>query len=359
MKKNIVILCLLLLCNATHTWLGGYSPRRKKNPSVPTMVTTWHDNTKKKYTLSDSHLELYPIFAGHHTCIEKYRLPRGPIAYEPEQQVNGDTLDMLVHELVREVFAQKKKFSHFTLLQSKNFNYQYPCGLLVLKFNDYPFVLKLFIETPETMANPYCKGIEPIFFFFMAGGANRHFAGLTRIANKNNLEQRIAQHDRWQTMIKFPRKWYWTPHKQRYIHITGHNIGGHKKIHTRIPSVYAIVADEIITTEQEPMPKHAKKRLVMEFCNDMHLLVDPHYTNYIFKRDPVTQKLYIYIIDTEHFPTMVGIKNQKEFFSHTRWYTYLVGKCFHDMYSRTKNRCIAAQYTTMQEPIALPITTVL
>ena len=51
----------------------------------------------------------------------------------------------------------------------------------------------------------------------------------------------------------------------------------------------------------------------------------------------------IVIIDAEHFPTMVGLKETRVFMGYTSWYTYLIGKCAHDMLFSTKKERYDAQ----------------
>jgi hypothetical protein len=252
---------------------------------------------------------------------------------------------MLIEGLLKEVRRQKKQYTHFEILKDSNFNHKQRCGLLIVKFKDYPFVLKLFMETPQSFIDPYCKGFENQFFFYMSGGMNRHIAGLTRIRNLELVKKQIDNHPRWQGKIKTPRKWHWLPKNHRWMKINGHNIGEKKEISTLMPSVYAIIADVIDTTEDAPLLSAQKKsELVMDLCMDLHLFVDPHADNFVIKYQKEIDEYHISIVDTEHFPSIVGLQEEPFFTNHLEWYLYLGAKYFQDAFLQTKNDRRTAQY---------------
>ncbi len=323
----------------------GRSPFRRKDPSISQVSTRWQGETKT-YTRQDSHYEEYPLFnkfyEGH---INSHLLPTGPISLysRPSQHIGGHTLSKLIEELLVEIKKKRKKYKHFVILQHKNFNRRKQCGLLVLKFKDYPFVVKVFIETPQTFINPYCKGLENRFFFFMSGGANRHAAGLTRIRNLEVINEYIAKNPRWRNTVKTPRKWFWLPKNLQWLELEGKNIGNKKQLKTRFPGTYAIVADWINTDRKLVVPAHEKKAMIIDLCNDLRLFIDPHENNFIIGYNAQKNHYTITIIDTEHFPSIVGIKEKRQFRNHSQWYLYLAGKCFHDIYLRTKDKRHKAQ----------------
>lgn len=234
-----------------------------------------------------------------------------------------------------DIKKNNKILSHFIVLQDKNFSYKKSCGLIVLKFKDHPFVLKLFMEKPETITCPYATGLEPLFFFYMGGGANRHLSGLTRIKTLKIVKEQVARLPRWATHVEFPRKWFLIPKDSENIIIKGINICS-EPLETTLPSIYAIVADAIETDKEIPIDLKKKKRMVMQLCNDLHVYIDPHFNNYFFLQDKKLNKFKIVIVDTEHFPTMVGLKYKKHFRNHHSWYMYLVSKCTYDMFFQTK-----------------------
>lgn len=213
---------------------------------------------------------------------------------------------------------------------------------MILRFNDYPFVLKLCIESPETFTNPYCKGLDNIWFFPMAGGINRHLTGLTRIKNLEIIKQRLADHHEYSQCIDLPRKWYWVPSKSAALKITGSNIGGKSKVFIEIPSTYAIIADEIKPQHHFRLFHKDQAVLALNLCNYLDLCLDPHINNFMVEKD--TNK--IVIVDTEHFPSVVGIKEKMTFDSYTSWYLYLMGKCAKDWFFRTKDERHLAQSTS-------------
>jgi len=266
-------------------------------------------------------------------------LPRGLIPGRTKklQEANGQELNNLIEKLLAEIHQGKRRFSDFKLIQKKNFNSGKRCGLIVLKFKDYPFVLKLFMERPDTFADPYGKGVEPISFFFMAGGANRHMSGLTRIKNAQRSAQLLNEIKLWQNNTIIPRKWFWLPRDNRLLHVTGCHVGGNEIMENRIPSVYGIVADYIEHDNRINMGHRRRKSIAMRLCNDLELCIDPHGDNFIFVLDDETRQPKIAVIDTEHFPTIVGIKQKCGFRTHRHWIAFLVGKYVRDAYGRTKS----------------------
>jgi len=341
MKKRFIYLFLLAVF--LHHWPSSYSrsPLRAKDVTSPCITVRWADKPQSKsYRIVDSHIEEYPLF----TIFDKERfnanlIPHAPIPYRdnPTKSVHGDTLSALCEGLIKEVFHKKKKFKHFTVIQKKNFSRRHKCGLLVLKFKEYPFVVKLFVENPKTFINYWWKGFEPVFFWNMGRGAGRHLSGLTRIDNKKNIQKRLA-HDSFKDItVEIPNKWFWVPKNNRYIQIDGENIGNGKSLSTQLPSVYAIIADAIDTKNETDLSNEQTKQLSIELCNHLDLIVDPHTTNFIFKQDPRTNKLTIMVIDTEYFPIMIGLKEKRKFKTYEEWYLFMSGKCFKDIFGRTKH----------------------
>ena len=322
--------------------LTGRSAWRKKLEKTPTITTRWTQGPRKKsYTIADSHIEKYPLFTiFNQTHFEKNKIPQGQMSYAANgktEYVESAILVELCEGLVKEVTAKKRKFTHFKILQKKNFNRRHMCGLLVVKFNDYPFVVKLFIENPESLINYWCKGFEPIFFWNMGNGAGRHVCGLTRIGNQSIIRDRLEHKPFDLATIHIPRKWFWEPKKNNYISIDGTNIGiHHEACHTQLPSIYAVIADHIDIHDNTALSHEDKGHISMALCNHLDLIIDPHANNYIFHRD-AAHNLHITLIDTEYFPVMVGLKKRKQFESHFAWYTYLIEKCIQDTFYQPKN----------------------
>lgn len=320
-----------------------------RDDKLPQITTRWLGSSMG-FTIKNSHLEEYPIFHYKVEDLYPYKLPTGPIPLRnnPNKSVKGSVLARSIERVVQELKEHRKEFTDFIVLQNKNYNSKCCCGLIVLKFKKYPFVLKLFIEEPETFADPFGKGLEPICFFYMAGGVNRHVTGLTRIRNAIVVNNKIESLPQWAGCVDIPRKWLWLPSSPKLLEIIGRNIGGKKEIRTILPSIYGIVADAIDMNNQFQMPTKQKKQVVMQLCNDLDVFIDPHYNNFTFlpNNDPlsINRRPYkIVIVDTEHFPTIVGLKQKKTFRDHNSWYLYLGAKCFKDTFLRTKQERRNAQ----------------
>lgn len=311
------------------------SIHRPQDPCMPTISVGWHGD-RERFILSNRNLEEYSIFKlFDKNHVEQNLLPPSPISFRnsPGKSVDGKYLSILIDQLLDEIMQKNKRYTNFTILQNKGFNRRKACGLLIVKFNDYPFVVKLFIETPKSFVNPWAKGFEPIFFFYMGGGVNRHLSGFTRIKNLMYIKQRIASDPQWSNLVDVPRKWFWLPDTtSNWLEIMGTNIGGKQALHTHIPGIYAIVADAIDAERTFSSLKKGDLDKALGLTNFLHANLDLHITNFMVEKE--TKK--IVIIDTEHFPTMVGLKEPKTFSSYLSWYTMLMGKCAEDMLFSTK-----------------------
>lgn len=341
MAPVIYYFLLILLCICPETSLyGRRSVQRPVDTHVPQITTYW-DKQSPHYTIKDSRLQEYPIFTITAEDSYPYSLPNTPISFStnPSKKVMGTALKKDLEHLLQEIYAGNTSFTRFEILSKLDFNFHKEklCGFIVLKHKWYPFVVKLSIERPETFVNPFCKGLVPICFFFMAGGSNRYMTGLTRIINAHNIQKTIATHPTWQNLVHIPRKWFWMPENPTFFHVVGKNIGKSKQeITTTLPSIYAIIADAIDITHQTSLSTHTKNGLIIRLCNDLNLMIDPHENNFIFQINPITKQLSIIIIDTEHFPTMVGIKQKQHFTSHIDFYLSLAKKCTHDIFFCSK-----------------------
>jgi hypothetical protein len=326
--------------------IKGRSPFRKKDPDTPEITISWKNSKRVLRRFNRAYTE-YPIFtAFNENFFFNHILPTTiiPSLENSNVIINCNHLNKLIYELLIEIKKHKKQYTHFEIIRDRNFNHRKKCGLLILRFKNYPLVLKLFMETPRSFIDPYCKGFENQFFFYMSGGINRHIAGLTRIKNLELITDQIENHPRWKNSIITPRKWYWLPQKPRWIEINGRNIGESKQITTLIPSTYAIIADELDITENvHTLSSQEKSELIMQLCMDLHLFVDPHADNFVIKYRPTYNDYTISIVDTEHFPSMVGLKEEPFFNNHLEWYIYLAAKFFQDAFLQTKKSRRKAQ----------------
>jgi len=339
---------LFLVCLLSSILISARSIHRPKDYTLPT-ITTCYQGDAQRHTLADSHWEYSPVFQTFdEKWFRKNLLPEGklPLRDNASESVSTHAINQQIEELLDEIQQKKRLYKHFTILQKKDFNRRRGCGLLILKFNDHPFVLKMFIETPDSFINPWCKGREPVFFFYMGGGVNRHLTGLTRIKNLEIINSKIQNSTLWKNHISTPMKWYWLPQNVRWIHIQGKNLGGKQEVHTKIPSVYAIIADYIENKGALSLRDSSHRKVALKLCNDLEMLIDPHIQNFFL--DKHSNK--IVIVDTEHFPTIVGFKEKKKFKSYVEWYLHLAGKCARSIFFRTKGerkqaQLICSEYT--------------
>lgn len=320
--------------------LFGRSVHRPKDSRTPE-ISVRLVGESKKHSLSSFHLEKYPIFETFDKeFLMAQTLPTRPLSFQHgDGCVDSKILEAKIERLLKEVRKQKKNYTDFTVLLDHNFNHKQQCGLLIVKFRDYPFVLKLFMETPQSFVEPFQKGFEPTFFFYMGGGVNRHLSGFTRIKNLHVIKERIAQSAYWSEHVVIPRKWFWVPKKPEWLEISGKNIGPEKTIITQIPAIYGIIADAIDCGEKLSIHNPEHTQLSLSLCNYLDLWIDPHIPNFMFERN--TGK--IAVVDTEHFPTMVGLKETPQFSNYTEYYSYLINKCGKNMIFCTKKELLSLQ----------------
>lgn len=352
----------IILCTLSASFVFARHPFRT-HYSGATNVTVCCDGYKPS-TLFSNRLRLYPLFAFRKQDVLDHLIPLEPITYRLDlsKTVPGAQLGKIVERVILEVVTKKKlikkakETSDCTILRDRNFNYKTSHGLIILKCKNYPFVVKIFMENPASFFDFHSTGIEPPFFFYMGGGANRHLTGMTRIRNRNLIQETIESLPRWKNHVEIPRKWYWLPKKQKDLTLIGRNIGGHEEIKTTIPALYAIIEDEIeIKKETNRITPRKKRKLIIELCNDLHIYLDPHPHNYAFIEDKKTKQFKIALVDTEHFPTMAGIETKVQFKNHLGWYTYLTQNYLSRLYGQTKKDLLMLQCQVSEVSIHQPI----
>lgn len=330
----ITFICSVMLLCSPHEQFGR-SPLRTENSTIPQLTVCFSDDPASKQSIRKERLEISSLFElFDKVFFENHLLPSHAIAYRNKDgAVLGTTLSELIENLLVELSLKKREFTHFTVLTARNFNKRQMHGLIILKFKNYPFVLKLFIENPESFINPYSKGIEPIAFFYMGGGINRHLMGFTRIKNLEIMQKRIQESPRWANIIVMPRKWFWLPKSPAWLHLQGRFFSDTQPlIETTIPAIYGIVADAIDAERIFSLFNKEDKKFSMEFCNFMEVQIDPHIDNFMIEKNSKKTA----IVDTEHFPTLVGLKEKIEFKNYFDWYKKLMGKFLCDSYGYTK-----------------------
>lgn len=310
------------------------SIHRRPDCSIPEIVVSWSHPHSKKWRLQSSLLEEYPFFnIFNYNYLNTFQLPDGNIPHRYDTQVTlGTDIKKAISIAIEEIRASKK-LSLFTVLKDSNFDYRYNRGMIILRYKKEPYIVKLFIESPKSLVHPFDKGIVPCFFFVCGGGINRHLAGMTRIGTRELVKEKLQQLPQWKDRVDLPRKWFWLPDNNRWITIESSSIGskGYQKI--EIPSLYAIITDEIKPQRVLSLMSSKDRKTAIALSNDLDTLIDAHIDNFMIEEG--TGKLII--IDTEHFPSLVGLEKKQTFNSHTHWYCKLGVNCIKRL-CRTKRQ---------------------
>jgi len=301
-------------------------------------IEVWSNKNNRKYHLIDNNLRPVPLL---HVFNEKHfeenLLPTQSITYDNGQKmIAPQKINQLIEFLFTEINKKNKEYRDFTILKKSGFVRHKKCGLLILKFKNYPFILKLFMEPPKSFVNPYDKGFE-VTNFFIAGGALRHTLGFTRIETLNYVQKAIQKSDKWRSRISLPRKWFWLPKDPVWLHIKTYNLGQKKEDSITMPSIYGVIADEL----QKDPDKETDYNELMEFSQFLEHRIDPHTKNFFIEKK--TGK--IALIDTELFPLILGFNEKIDpQNTHIEWYTHLASKYIKEKMGTLKNLRIKRQH---------------
>jgi len=284
----------------------------------PTISVRFQNDTQVEH-LTSNYLQEWPLFKLYDKhFLQQRRLPEDRVAVRTDATkfIECVVLHNQLEELAFQIQQGTMDFKHFTVLRDRTFNKKLIAGSLTLKANDYPFVVKLFIESPYSFVHPFKKGWESLGTF-LVGGTSRYLTGFTRIKNLAHINQQIAASSEWASMVTTPRKWYWTPAHGRMLELTGVNFGAEKQTIT-MPSVYCVIADAIEpegnnsfscwhdiwrSTAHDRAAIKKQAAMTIKLCNYLDFCIDANVDNFIIEKD--TKKLFI--IDTEHFPTLAGL----------------------------------------------------
>lgn len=343
LKLLLVLVFILSSCRR--------SVHRPQNKKFPEIVTYWQDNPAETFHLKNSHLEPALFSVYNKDYLDTQKLPPVITArHQPDITYQTDPLIKDLEEVVSQLQKTKKKIKkldNFTILKQTDYNYLKHTGLMVLRHKKYPFVVKLFMETPENFVKPFSRGIEECAFFVMGGGMNRYLAGFTRIPNRNEIQKKIDSNRYWQILIDTPRKWFWEPHENRRITITGKNIGTQEQSMV-LPSIYAIVCDAIESDHGFSILRQDDRHVALSITEFLGIRIDPHINNFMVEKE--TQK--IIIIDTEHFPTLIGIKDDFTINDFFTYYSRLTFRFFaKKLLFDKKNLC---ELQTHPRPVVYP-----
>jgi hypothetical protein len=329
--KKYYLGATLILTSISSTLLGR-SPFRPPEIPIPEIITNWEGETET-YHLKNNYIEETEVFhTFDHQYLKKHLLPTGKIPYRnyPEKNISGELLTELTDHLIKELKEGNTRYTDFIMLKNSDFNPHTLSGGIILKFKKYPFVLKLFLETPQTFSSPFSKGWQPTFIFMMSGGLNRFLLGFNRIKNLEQTKEKINNSPEWAGRVDLPRKWFVIPPSARWFEVRSKNLPHDNFI--RLPSAYGIIADAISADKKFTLFNKKNRELTMSLCRFLETSIDPHIDNFLKEKE--TGKLVI--IDTEPFLNLVGIKKPMLFENYFSWYTQIAFKCIRDLFGRDK-----------------------
>ena len=305
MFRKFFIFCIISLSYSR-------SPHRPQSRNTPYIIVQ-DKKSKERYSFRDSHLREGPLFKTYEQkFFNENILPKS--IDTKVGLIDGQKLDKKINKLLHSLL-KRKNLKNVTILKNKDFNPVTRSGLMVLKFNKYPFVIKLFLENPKSLSHPYHNGFD-VRGLFVMGGCLRHLAGFTRVKTAKVIREKCEKNEYWSQKVTIPRKWFWLPEKPEWLEIRGFNIGQIRRQKTRIPKIYGIVADAI---EHKATVRPTDKEC-LKLSTFLDYLIDPHVENFVIE----SESNKIAIIDTEHFPTMVGInKKIRPTCNYATWYTNL------------------------------------
>ncbi|MBA2306598.1 hypothetical protein H0W26_00480 [Candidatus Dependentiae bacterium] len=313
------------------------SPWRPKDPFMPELHVRYAES-KQVYSVRDYSLEYIPIFKKFDRDFFMNNLVSDkevPYRTNASRCVKGSRLKKLCEEVIYEIRNHKTKpeqLKHFIILKSADFNFRTSSGLIILKYKRYPFVLKLFIKTAETFMK-LSEGIIPKFLFRIGGGINRHLSGFTRVKNSHAIKELIQSSDQWKDSMDVPDKRFILPRCSRWLELRGRYIGPEQECCIEIPAIYGILCDWIKSKRTFSLSNADERTTALSFAQWTGNRVDANIDNFTIEES--TGK--IVIIDTEHFPTMVGLKDPFECKDYASWYTQLSVKFLKNSFLQDKN----------------------
>jgi len=339
-------LCLFFLFFSSTTILDARNVRRPQDPCVPIIYVSATDPAFEK---SWSYLKNDPTFSQkcslrssflRRRVFERFDkkffyenyLPMGPLQFRKKTgSVETSVISHLAEKFVEEIKTGKKEFTDVVILKDRDFNYKSLAGLIIVKFKEYPFVLKLSIEHPHTMVQPYSKSFESTGQFII-GGNLRHLSNFTRITNLKRIKEILKNKPIYRNKIFFPRKWYWKPNKCHDLKIVWKCNDQQEEIF--IPSIYAVISDFIQTDKIQPQQELNK--LAMRVAIDTGFLIDPHAGNFVIEQQP----RQCVLLDTEDFRIMVGLNQSMKAENYANWYLELMSNALQTYCCRSRQERI-------------------
>src|SRR3989339_122423 len=346
-------LFLFLIITTLTPQIIARSIHRPSNPTIPYITVTasnkeyaeiWRKPTTKPKSIhkfQNKFLRLKTLKKPFETSgFKKHLLPYGNLKFRNnEGSVHTNALKDQNELVLKEILQGNKTFTDFTILKDRDFNYKSLSGLIVLKNKKYPFVLKLFIEHPDTIIEPLQKGMEAGWIFILSGNM-RHLSGFTRISNLENAKKALSKDPEYRYYIDFPRKWYWRPLSQPLLNINWHDPYNNHFETIKIPSIYGIICDFIeVDKELQQQELHALRQISMDVTKYLHYMIDPHDDNLV----PEKNSHKLVIIDTEHFRTVAGLDQDMHATDYNQWYIELITRTAKRWLCRSKQQRIKDQ----------------
>ncbi len=332
------------------------NPRRPEDITIPDITVsstdpeyaqTWisvknYKQSKKNFKKKTEHKKCYKLFEGRtffrikpikngfdEQYFNNHLLPQEVIQFRNGNgSVSGTTLSKLTQDFLEEIKVGQKKFTHVKVLKDSDFSYKNLSGLIIVKFKDYPFVLKLSIEHPHTIVQPFASKSIEAMGRFVVGGNLRHLSNFTRIPNLERIQHMLSFNPFYLKSLQFPRKWYWKPNKNYDLKIEWSCNGFRETM--LLPSIYATISDFIETEAKQPQSD--LNRLSMKIATDTGFLIDPHSGNIVIEKGTHNYVL----LDTEDFRLMVGLNRSMKAKKYSGWVLELAGKGFCNIVYRSK-----------------------
>ncbi len=230
------------------------------------------------------------------------------------------------------------------MLKKNNYNTRNGTGALVIAFKNLPFVIKVFRETPYTFVRPRYRDLEQRCLFKLSGGVSRYLTGFTRIKNLDYIRSHIQNDPTWKTTVDTPRKWFWIPPETPWFELKGINVNGIPEQTISFPSTYVVVADKIEIERTFTLTDAEDRHLVIGFTTGIGEYPDPNISNYVIDKNG-----NVMFLDSEHFPSNLGMREPFNYTTHGTWYSYLVKKFFKDVYFKSKAERLAIRHGTHKE----------
>lgn len=317
-----------------------YHHHKLTDTTIPAVTACWFSDQNDdcvKYTATSVHLKPAVFFDLYSQINKKHLVPEVGMICDGHV-ISQEKLNDLISTLLEEIREKKSEYTDFTILKKNNFNTKNGHGALIVKFKEYPLVLKLFIETPETIVNPFSKDFEELFFYVIGGGINRYFAGFTRIENRERIQQALIDAHMEQEVI-VPHKCLWLPPEKskwnKKIKLVSKNMGEHREI--TMPYIYGIIAQYVHLKRPFEWFNKDDRARALHISNSInskchYLCVDQNIPNYA-----QTDSGQTVMVDTENFGILVGFAPGEYCFSNyaSFWLfcaAKLIKNCFQYIY---------------------------